>query len=108
MSNDINWTNPKYILAIDHTDDYKNGKGGFSYHALKSTKEAHAFAEGAVKATKAESVYCWHILIRKGNGTKFGAEYKTIGRFYKDGMFDSVADDPCGNDFGFLGCLDVR
>lgn len=81
---------PKYILAVDHTADYKSG---YTYYALKSKNKAFALAEAATKATKAESVFCWYLLARKGKATKGFAEYEKAVRFYPNRSARAAADD---------------
>ncbi|MGN0885699.1 MAG: hypothetical protein ACI4RT_01750 [Candidatus Spyradenecus sp.] len=105
---------PKYILAIDHTVDYKSG---FTYYALKSEDKACALAEAAIKAMKAKSVYCWLLLIRKGKATKGAAEYKKVARFYPNrtdnpaddcGTFDDPSTDFNGQGWGTLYTSEIR
>lgn len=101
---------PKYVLAIDHLTEYKDA---FSYYALKSNTKAFALAEAALRATKAEKVYCWLLLIRSGKDSK---EYDKVIRFYpndsakhaydRPGGFDLTTDEDLnGNHWGTVGPL---
>ena len=100
---------PKYVLAIDHTADYKSG---LTYYALKSEDKAYALTEAAIKSMKAESVYCWILLVRKGKAKKGAAEYTKVIRFYPNitahkpsddcGTFDDTSKDDNGKDWGTL------
>lgn len=105
---------PKYVLAIDHISDYKSG---FTYYALKSEDERFAIAEAAIKAMKAEGVYCWLLLVRKGKAKKGAAEYTKIVRFCPNrtahkpsddcGTFDDTSEDNNGKDWGTLYTCEI-
>lgn len=96
---------PKYVLAVDHLSEYKDA---FSYYALKSNTKAIALAEAAIRATKAEQVYCWLLLVRSSKNSN---EYDKVIRFYpndsakhaydRPGTFDTTTDDDItGNHWG--------
>lgn len=102
---------PKYVLAVDHLSGYKDA---FSYYALKSNTKALALAEAAIRATKAEQVYCWLLLVRCSKDSK---EYDKVIRFYpndfaknardRPGNFDPTDDDINGSHWGTIGELDI-
>ena len=103
---------PKYVLAIDHYSEYKIA---FSYYSLKSKTELTALAEAAMRATKAEQVYCWLLLVRSGKDSK---EYDKVIRFYpnyfarnardRPGTFDTINDDINGSHWGTIDELDIN
>ena len=101
---------PKYVLAIDHYSGYKEP---FSYYSLRSKTKLTALAEAAIRATKAEKVYCWLLLVRSG---KDSMEYDKVIRFYpndsakhaydRPGSFDLTTDEDLnGNHWGTVNPL---
>lgn len=78
---------PKFILAIDHTADYKPG---FTYHYIPEAKTEHDIRNWFIKHhDEIPSLWCGLILKR----TRGGAQYKTVERIYKDCMSESTEND---------------
>ena len=99
----------KYVVAIDHKSGYEKS---FSYYPLKSQEKALAFSEAAVKAMKANEVFCWIVLKSAGKVIKVSKDvsirdYDKVWRFFPSGFSEKISADLGGIRWGGVISSDI-